>query len=103
MICNVLDYLEMWGRRLPDKILFEDSAHEITYEECIRLAGRIGTDIAGKSPGRRPVAILIDRDIESLVAFMGTVYSGNFYVPVSRLLPPERMRKILEKWILYAF
>ena len=97
MICNVLDYLEMWGRYRPDKIVFEDSAHEITYAECIRLARRIGTDIAGKSPGRRPVAILIDRDIESLVAFMGTVYSGNFYVPVGRLLPPERIRKILEK------
>ena len=97
MICNVLEYLEMWGKCQPDKIVFEDPAHEITYGECIQLARRIGTCIAAKSLGRRPVAILIDRNIESLVAFMGTVYSGNFYVPVSRLLPPERIGKILKK------
>lgn len=95
MICNVLDYLEEGGRKHPDKVLFADELHEITYGECIRTAGRIGSVIARRGARRRPVAVLVDRDIESLVSFMGCIYSGNFYVPVSREIPLKRIDTIL--------
>lgn len=96
MIYNVLDYLENAGARYPHKILFADPCHEISYEACIRVAKSIGTRIAGKGVTCNPVAVLIDRDIESLEIFLGCVYSDNFYVPVGKTLPPGRIDKILE-------
>lgn len=95
MICNVLDYLEKGVRNHPDKILFADEVHEVTYGECMEAARRIGSVIAGRGTGCRPVAVLADREIESLISFMGCIYSGNFYVPVSKEIPQKRMETIL--------
>ncbi|MDO4307214.1 MAG: amino acid adenylation domain-containing protein [Eubacteriales bacterium] len=97
MVCNVLDYLENGVRKHPDKILFADEAHEVTYGDCMEKARRIGSVIAGMDSGCRPVAVLVDRDIESLESFMGCVYSGNFYVPVSKEIPIKRIDMILQQ------
>ena len=43
-----------------------------------------------------PVAVFIDRSIESLTGFFGAVYSGNFYVPIDRQMPAARTRLILD-------
>lgn len=96
MINNVLDYLERAGKKHPRKVVFADPVHEVTYEECIRIAKQIGTSIAKTGKKGKPVAVLIDREIESLEIFMGTVYSGNFYVPIGKKLPPGRISMILE-------
>ena len=42
------------------------------------------------------LAVLIDRDVCSVLAFFGIVFSGNFYVPVDPKLPAERIRQILK-------
>lgn len=96
MVYNVLDYLERAGEKHPDKVVFADPQHEITYEECIRHARSIGTRIAQKGQTCKPVAVLIEREIESLEMFMGSVYSDNFYVPVGKKLPPGRISMILK-------
>lgn len=96
MIYNVLDYLERAGEKTPNKTVFADARHEISYSGCIAAAKRIGTRIAKKGLTCSPVAVLVDRDIESLEIFMGVVYSDNFYVPVGLKLPPARIRAILD-------
>ncbi|MDO4337329.1 MAG: amino acid adenylation domain-containing protein [Eubacteriales bacterium] len=96
MVYNVLDYLERAGEKHPDKVVFADPLHEITYKECIRNARSIGTRIARMGRTCKPVAVLIDREIESLEMFMGSVYSDNFYVPVGKKLPPGRISMILK-------
>lgn len=40
--------------------------------------------------------VLIDRNLESIVLFMGIVYSGNFYVPVDASLPLKRIQSIAQ-------
>lgn len=95
MIYNVLDYLERAGEKTPHKTVFADSQHEISYSGCIASAKRIGTKIAEKGLTCRPVAVIVDRDIESLEIFMGVVYSDNFYVPIGLKLPPARICTIL--------
>jgi amino acid adenylation domain-containing protein len=55
----------------------------------------------------QPIIVVIDRSIESLIAMMGVVYSGNFYVPVDPDLPEARILSIIEvvqpKTILIPF
>lgn len=94
---NVLEYLERAVCEEPDKILFADHKTEITYAEFAGASRRIASSLARLLEGRTrcPVAVLIDRSIEPLPAFFGAVYSGNFYVPVDRRMPVERIRLIL--------
>lgn len=94
MTRNVLEYLEASALKFPDKIAVRDENNEYTYGELIKKAKAVGTFLASKNTRNRPVAVLIDRNIESIAMFMGIVYSGNFYVPVDRALPPKRIQSI---------
>lgn len=96
MYINVLEYLEASTKRFPEKTVFADENKSITYRELEESGKKIGTYVARKFHKRnQPVAVLIDRNIESLVMFMGAVYSGNFYVPVDMGLPKERVKNML--------
>lgn len=95
MVINVLEYLERSAEKYPEKIAFADENRAFTYREVRELAQRIGSFIGNRCKGRKqPVAVLIDRNIESLVLFLGVVYSGNFYVPVDYTMPKQRMELI---------
>lgn len=95
MYTNILEYLEQSVEKFSQKVAFADEKSQITYTElCIR-AQRIGTYLAEKYEKRnQPVAVMIDRNIESLVMFLGVVYSGNFYVPIDLSLPKERVENM---------
>ena len=102
MNINVLEWLEQSAARYPNKVAFADINNSITYAELVEQAKRIGSAIiriAGEHREdwkNRPIAILIDRNIESLILFMGVVYSGNFYVPVDDTMPQKRVDLILD-------
>jgi amino acid adenylation domain-containing protein len=96
---NVLEYLEAAAAAVPDRIAFADNKTELTYAEFADRARRTASGLLGRYGfrlHRRPVAVLIDRSIQPLVSFFGVVYSGNFYVPIDRKMPPERVRLILD-------
>lgn len=95
MYTNILEYLEQSAEKLPQKVAFADEKSQITYTELCARAQRIGTYLAEKYGKRnQPVAVVIDRNIESLVMFLGVVYSGNFYVPIDLGLPKERVENM---------
>ncbi|MBQ1375398.1 MAG: amino acid adenylation domain-containing protein [Clostridia bacterium] len=96
MIRNVLEYLEASAERYPEKIAVQDETGSITYSGLAAKAKAIGTYLAATNKQRRPVMVLIDRNLESIVMFMGIVYSGNFYVPVDASLPMQRIESIKE-------
>lgn len=99
MIRNVLDYLEQSAAKYPDKVALRDEHSQVTYTEYVTQAKAIGTYLAkNKTAGEknRPVAVIIDRNIKSIIAFMGIVYSGNFYVPVDNTMPAERVNLIYD-------
>lgn len=95
MTINVLEYLERSAEKYPEKIAFADEKKGFTYREVENLAQRIGSFIGKRCSGEKhPIAVLIDRNIESLVLFLGVVYSGNFYVPVDFTMPKQRVELI---------
>lgn len=95
MVCNVLEYLERAEKLYPDKLAFGDESGQLTYRQLGRAARRMGSRLAEQGAYREPIAVLIDKDVKTLAAFMGIVYSGCFYVPVDKTLPVERIRTIL--------
>lgn len=95
---NVLEYLEASARLYPDKVLFADETNSVTYSEFEAEAKKIACGISQRisNAKSKPIIVYIDRSIESLKAFFGIIYSGNFYVPVDAALPEMRKNLIKE-------
>lgn len=98
MTINVLEYLENIAAQYPDKIALADDKNQVSFREWENYARAIGSDISRKTENamRKPVLVFVDRRIEGLIAFMGVVESGNFYVPIDCKMPAERIRLITE-------
>lgn len=93
---SVLEFLDRSEERTPDKVVFSDTDRSVTYRELKAVSRRIGSALAAKlNAVNSPVAVLIDRNVESLCAFMGIVASRNFYVPIDVSQPVQRVRTIL--------
>lgn len=96
MVVNVLEYLESSANRFPEKEAVVDIQNTLTYQQLKAYAMAIGSFIAQKDIRNSPVLILMDKNVYSLAAFLGTVYSGNFYVPVDVQMPEKRLETILQ-------
>ena len=97
MQINVLEYLQNSAARFPDKLAFADECEELTFAKLDLYARALGTSIARIAPSNRPVAVLVERTAATIAAFMGVLYSGNFYVPIESQMPAARIRDILKE------
>lgn len=97
MFTSVLDYLDLSVAQYAEKIALSDSKNQATYKELDALSDSIGTAVIEKCKSKNaPVVVFIDRNIESVISFMGIAKSGNFYVPVDRQLPVKRVELIVK-------
>jgi len=93
---SVLKYLQATASRFPDKVAFCDGMTSITFAQLNTQGQALGVKISRETPHiNRPVAVLCDRTVQTLVAFVGVLYSGNCYVPIESAMPPERLKTIL--------
>ena len=97
MTTNIFQLLEATAARFPRKLAISDGTRDVTFSQWLDCAKRIGSAIVRDHPGvmRRPVMVFVDRRVEPLVAFLGVVASGNFYVPIDCKMPAERMKHII--------
>lgn len=61
-----------------------------------RMFKKVGTQLLELNTKRKPIAVLMDKNVESLTCFFGVVYSGNFYVVIDSLMPRDRIETIFE-------
>lgn len=98
MYINVLEILEKTALQYPEKLALKDVNGGISYKDLVNKAKEIGSFIAKKGEFRnKPIAVCIDRNKESIILFLGVVYSGNFYVPLDTTQPVERISLILSE------
>ncbi|MFR7590710.1 MAG: amino acid adenylation domain-containing protein [Longibaculum sp.] len=93
---NILEYLEQSSQQYFTKVAFTDENKDMTYGECVECSKRVGTKLLELKSKRKPIAVLMDKNVESLTSFFGVVYSGNFYVVIDSYMPKERIEKIFE-------
>lgn len=105
MVTNILKYAEQSETKFPNKIVFAEEFKSITYGKLIEYSKRIGSFIIKEtnSTSKKPIVVFVDRNIESLVMFMGIAYSGNFYVPIDVQMPKMRIELILNTLQPIAF
>lgn len=95
---SVLDILEETAARYPDKAAFIDDRETYTYGQLMDNARSFGSGLLQALCGEthRPVMLFMDKSVKCVAAMLGTLYSGNFYVPMDVKTPIERLNSILE-------
>lgn len=95
---TVIDYLENSAKLYPDKVAFTDESMSVTFSELKTMAEALGSEILRITEKiNRPIAVFTDRTVASIAAFLGVLYSGNFYVPIDSHMPEKRIRSILTR------
>lgn len=97
MQINLLEYLEYTCRsQLRDKTAFWSGQDSVTFEQLRLSAQRIGSYLSHILTPRSPVIIFVDKNIETILSYLGVLYAGCYYVPVGLDLPKYRIEQILD-------
>ena len=93
---SVLDLLETSAEKYPEKAAVITPKGSYSYRRLLEDAKRLGAFIhEAKGRTNEPVCIFMEKSYLHLAAMYGTLYSGNFYVPVDNKTPLERLESIL--------
>ena len=96
MQTNVLEYLEHTVTRVPDKVAFANEQMGLTFREVYDQARSVGSFLHAEGFYRQPVVVFMKKHPTTLVSFFGTIYSGNYYVPLDDEMPKHRIDLILK-------
>lgn len=94
MINSCVRFLEETANKSPEKIAITDKNRSYSFEDLKGNALKIGQSIHHLGPNK-PVAIFLPKSCYGVIAFMGTLYTGNFYIPLDVKSPKERLSKIM--------
>ena len=92
---NVLEYLERTLLQQGDRVAVIDERRRLTFKELSGYSSQLGR-ILTERVFKQPIAVFLPKSAESLVAFLGILYSGNFYIPIDVKSPSTRVKGILE-------
>ena len=97
MKINLIELFEESVKKYPQKTAVIDKDREISFsdlrEKSIKLAQMI---IYGSACQNKPIAVFLDKSIESVYSDLGIIYSGNFYMNLDIKTPAERISNILK-------
>lgn len=96
MITNVLTYLDEIVKKFPDKIAYANEAEAFTFRQVYEQSRAIGTYLHKQKIYREPVVVFMNKHPKTIIAFLGVVTGGCFYVPIDEEMPRSRIRLILE-------
>ncbi|MDY8045193.1 amino acid adenylation domain-containing protein [Paenibacillus polymyxa] len=98
MHTNLLDYLKVTSERVPDRTAVIDGGRNISFfdlsEDAKKLSGIINRKIDGIIC--KPVAVLLDKQIELIIADVAIVFCGNAYMNLDGKTPVQRISSIIE-------
>ena len=96
MINNVSVWLDQTADRFSDKVGFGDENVNYSFSMIREKSLKIAYEIVKQGLFRKPIAILMEKSADCLIAFMAVAYSGNFYCPIDIDMPLSRKQKIVE-------
>lgn len=78
---NVLEWLEEREINNESKVAYRGPNEKITFGQVIRNSRKIGT-VLSNVKGTAPIAIISGRNVATIYAYLGIVYSGHAYAPI---------------------
>jgi non-ribosomal peptide synthetase component F len=77
--------------RSPDAVAVRCSGRELSYRELDERSNRLAHRLIGFGVGpEAPVAVLMERSVDLVVALLAVLKSGGFYLPLHTGNPAER-------------
>lgn len=93
---NLITYLEKTATKYPENLAFVDEFNKYTYKDINNISKMIANEIDKNVLDKNnAIAVFIDRNALCLCGFFGTLYSGNYYVPIDTKMPVIRMQKVV--------
>ena len=84
--------------RSPGGVAVRCAGRELSYRELDERANQLAHRLVGLGVGpEAPVAVLMERSVDLVVALLGVLKAGAFYLPLHSGFPLERMRWIVEE------
>ncbi|MFD9493507.1 amino acid adenylation domain-containing protein [Streptomyces sp. NPDC060005] len=84
--------------RSPDAVAVRCAGRELSYRELDERANQLAHRIVGLGVGREaPVAVLMERSVDLVVALLAALKAGAFYLPLHSGYPLERMQWIVDE------
>ena len=90
--------LEKTAALFGQKIAAEDEKESLSFSELREKALCVATALLNADSGEKglkPVIVYLPKSVASLVCFVGSMYSGNPYVPVDSAIPMPRLQSII--------
>lgn len=93
---NLLEYLEETAKNSPNKTAFlsTDRGETITFGELLTRAKSVGSFLGKGNSHKQPVVVFMDKCPDEVAAFLGVLYGGDYYVPVDKEMPRDRITYI---------
>ncbi|WP_327675288.1 non-ribosomal peptide synthetase [Kitasatospora sp. NBC_00458] len=87
---------EAQAARTPDAVALAHDGGTVGYAELNARANRLAHHLVAHGVGpESPVALLMERSVDLVVATLAVLKAGGCYVPMHAGLPPERMTALL--------
>jgi amino acid adenylation domain-containing protein len=94
---GVHELIEEQCRKRPQAIAVYDGPGQVSYRELDERANQVAHYLRDQRQiqAGEPVALLLDNSIELVIAVLGTLKAGAYYIPIDPSFPEDRVRLIL--------
>lgn len=93
---NILEYLENTYQRVPDKCAYGNEEYTLSFKQVFDQARSVGTALLESGVYKKPVVVFMKKQPKTIVAFLGVVYAGCYYVPIDDEMPEYRIELIFK-------
>jgi len=98
MIINVIEYLESTVKSVPHRTAIIDGEREISFGELAHRAAQLSLNISSRLGSfNSPIAVLLPKSIECVVADLAIIYSGNCYMNLDAKSPVIRIQNVVNQ------
>ncbi len=91
---NILELLENSAINYPERIAVKEENKYICYSKLVNQSKQMGSKLSEFIKSGEAVGVFMEKGIDALCTFLGTVYAGAFYAMLNTELPDMRLRQI---------
>ncbi|MGJ0310856.1 amino acid adenylation domain-containing protein [Aliarcobacter cryaerophilus] len=94
---NILEYLEKTVNEFANKTAIIDESRSINFMDLQKESIKIASYLQYKNIKKSlPIGVFLPKSIEAIKSFLGTLYNGDFYVPLDIKNPIPRIEAIIK-------